>query len=79
MSTKPHNMGGDSGADPACSCRFHLNLRNRLIYPLTEATPRWWPGAAALLVCWQVTNLAGFTAESVRVLPAVKQSVSPVG
>jgi GT2 family glycosyltransferase len=42
---------------------FLLDIRNWLLCSLTQVAPRRWPGLAALLVCWQLTNLAGFVAE----------------
>ena len=58
------SRGSHHTADKA---HFHLNFGNWMVYPFTKVEPRRWPGVAALLACWQVTNLVGFVAERVRV------------
>jgi glycosyltransferase involved in cell wall biosynthesis len=46
--------------------RFHLDIRNWLHYPLTTVPIRQVVPVAALLVLWQITNLAGFLSETIR-------------
>lgn len=45
---------------------FHMDVNNWLLNPFSRVDPRKWPGLAALLFSWQVSNLAGFITEAVK-------------